>query len=51
MGLENDETLSAAEFDDLFDLSVTTVGDSVETFALIGDSSVGSYTMCAPKDC
>lgn len=45
------EKLSATEFDDLFDLSVTTVGDGVGAFDIIGDSSVGSYTMCAPKDC
>lgn len=45
------EKLSATEFDDLFDLSVTTVGDGAGTFDIIGDSSVGSYSMCMPKDC
>lgn len=45
--MDAEETqLSEAEFDSLFDLSVTEVGEGATPFVIIGDGCVGCYTFC-----
>ncbi|WP_433559277.1 hypothetical protein ACQPWY_14025 [Pseudonocardia xinjiangensis] len=45
----SDEVLTDTEFDELFDLTVTEVGEGATPFAIIAEGSLGSYSACARK--
>ncbi|MGQ4267052.1 hypothetical protein [Nocardiopsis changdeensis] len=43
------QDLTDVEFDDLFDLTVTEVGEGATPFAIIAEGSLGSYSYCHSK--
>ncbi|MGQ4267053.1 hypothetical protein [Nocardiopsis changdeensis] len=45
----SEQALSEIEFDDLFDLTVTEVGDGAAPFVIIGEGCGGSYSYCQSK--
>lgn len=45
----SEQALSETEFDDLFDLTVTEVGDGATPFIIIAEGCSGSYTYCHAK--